>query len=112
MENAGVAQGGPLGWQSEEDVRAILETNVMGVYKLTKAIIPILRSAQDGRMVLISSVSGRLVTPFLGAYAASKFAVEAFTDAYRNELRMLGIQVIGIQPGPRGDTHYGKRRGR
>ncbi|MCF8238427.1 MAG: SDR family NAD(P)-dependent oxidoreductase [Saprospiraceae bacterium] len=100
VQNAGVAQGGPLGWQSEEDVRAIFETNVLGVYKLTKAAIPILRTAPASRMLLISSVSGRLVTPFLGAYAASKFALEAFIDAYRNELGMLGIRVIGIQPGP------------
>lgn len=110
VHNAGVAQGGPLGWQDESDVRDILETNVLGVYKLTKAAIPLLRQAGSSRMLMISSVSGRLVTPFLGAYAASKFALEAFTDAYRNELAPLGITVIGIQPGPTDTRIWTKAR--
>ncbi len=110
VHNAGVAQGGPLGWQDESDVRAIMETNVMGVFKLTKAAIPLMREAKSSRMLMISSISGRLVTPFLGAYSASKFALEAFTDAYRNELAPLGITVIGIQPGPTATSIWAKAR--
>ncbi len=98
VHNAGIAQGGPLVFQPEGEFRAIFETNVHGVFKLTQAIFPLL--TKGSRMVMISSVSGRLVTPFIGAYAASKFAIEALTDAYRNELGMLGIEVISIQPGP------------
>lgn len=110
VHNAGVAQGGPLGWQEETDVRQIMETNVLGIYKLTRAAIPLLRQAQSSRMILISSVSGRLVTPFLGAYAASKFAVEAFADAYRNELAPLGIRVVSVQPGPTSSAIWVKAR--
>lgn len=100
VHNAGVAQGGPLAWQTEADVREIFETNVLGVFKLTKAAVPLLLDRRPGRLVLISSVSGLLVTPFVGAYAASKFALEAFADAYRNELGMLGVKVVSVQPGP------------
>lgn len=110
VQNAGVAQGGPLAWQSESDVREIFETNVLGVFKLTKAAVPLLQERKPGRMVMISSVSGLLVTPFVGAYAGSKFALEAFTDAYRNELGMLGIRVIGIQPGPVATPIWAKAR--
>ncbi len=98
VHNAGIALGGPLLFQPEHEFRAIFETNVQGVFKLTQAVFPLLSSGS--RMVMISSVSGRVVTPFIGAYAASKFALEALTDAYRNELGMLGMKVISIQPGP------------
>ncbi len=98
VHNAGVAFGGPLSHLPEEDFIAMLETNVLGVFRLTRALLPLLGAGS--RVVMISSVSGRLVTPFVGGYATSKFALEAMTDAYRNELGMLGIRVIGIQPGP------------
>jgi short-subunit dehydrogenase len=98
IHNAGVAHGGPLLFQPEADQRAVIETNVMGVLKLTRALYTKLQPGS--RVLLISSVSGRLVTPFLGIYAASKFAVEALTDALRHELGMLGIKVVTIQPGP------------
>lgn len=98
VHNAGIALGGPLSHQPEHEFRAMLETNVLGVFKLTQALAPLL--GPGSRMVLISSVSGRLVTPFVGGYAASKFALEALTDAYRNELGVLGVRVISVQPGP------------
>lgn len=98
VHNAGVAFGGPLSHLPEEDFTAMMETNVLGVFRLTRALLPLLGAGS--RVVMISSVSGRLVTPFVGGYATSKFALEAMTDAYRNELGMLGIRVIGIQPGP------------
>jgi len=98
VHNAGIALGGPLGYLPEAVFRRMIETNVLGVFKLTQALLPLL--ADGSRMVLVSSVSGRLVTPFVGGYAASKFALEALTDAYRFELGMLGIRVISVQPGP------------
>lgn len=98
VHNAGVASGGPLAFQPENEFRKMLETNVIGIFKFTQAMLPLL--GQGSRMILISSVSGRLVTPFVGGYAASKFALEAMTDAYRHELGMLGIRVVSIQPGP------------
>jgi NAD(P)-dependent dehydrogenase (short-subunit alcohol dehydrogenase family) len=98
IHNAGIAQGGPLVYQEEESLRLMMETNTIGVWKLTKVLFPTL--GKGSRVVMISSVSGRIATPFVGAYAASKFALEALTDAYRVELGMLGIRVISIQPGP------------
>jgi NAD(P)-dependent dehydrogenase (short-subunit alcohol dehydrogenase family) len=98
VHNAGIAMGGPLGYLPEEVFRSMLEINVLGVYKLTQALLPLM--GEGSRMVMVSSVSGRLVTPFVGGYAASKFALEAMTDAYRIELGMLGIRVISVQPGP------------
>lgn len=98
IHNAGIAQGGPLVFQPESEFRAIFETNVLGVFKLTQVLFPLL--IPGSRVIMISSVSGKIVTPFIGSYAASKFALEAMADAYRNELGMLGIQVISIQPGP------------
>ena len=95
---------------SRDALRDQFETNVLGVFKLTKAAVPLLQERKPGRMVMISSVSGLLVTPFVGAYAGSKFALEAFTDAYRNELGMLGIRVIGIQPGPVATPIWAKAR--
>jgi NAD(P)-dependent dehydrogenase (short-subunit alcohol dehydrogenase family) len=108
VHNAGIALGGPLIFQPETEFRAIFETNVQGVFKLTQAVFPFL--TKGSRMVMISSVSGRVVTPFIGAYAASKFALEALTDAYRNELDMLGMKVISIQPGPVKTPIWGKAR--
>lgn len=98
VHNAGIARGGPLTHQPEEEFRAMMETNVLGVFKLTQALVPLMEPGS--RMIMISSVSGRLVTPFVGGYAASKFALEALTDAYRNEMDVLGIRVISVQPGP------------
>lgn len=100
IHNAGVALGGPLAWQSPDEVRTMFETNVLGVQKLTRAAIGALRQGRPGRMVLLSSVSGRLVTPFIGAYAGTKFAIEAFADAYRAELGLLGVKVVCVQFGP------------
>lgn len=98
IHNAGVAHGGPLVFQEESSIRQIFETNVLGIWKLTRLLYPHL--GEGSRILMMSSVSGRVVTPFVGAYAASKFALEALTDAYRVELGMLGIKVISIQPGP------------
>lgn len=98
VHNAGVAIGGPLAFQPESDFLRMLDTNVLGVFRLTQALFPLL--GRDSRLVMVSSVSGRLVTPFVGGYAASKFALEALVDAYRHELGMLGMKVVSIQPGP------------
>lgn len=98
VHNAGVALGGPLVFQQEEEFVKMFETNVLGVFRLTQALFPSL--GEGSRLVMVSSVSGRLVTPFVGGYAASKFALEAMVDAYRHELGMLGMKVVSIQPGP------------
>ena len=99
VNNAGIAVSGPLIDVSEEQMRAQFEVNVFGVANLTQAMFPLLHKAK-GRIVNISSISARLVVPFMGPYAMSKYALEAYSDALRRELAPLGMRVIIIQPGP------------
>jgi NAD(P)-dependent dehydrogenase (short-subunit alcohol dehydrogenase family) len=80
-------------------LRAVLEINVVGAVATTQALLPLLRAGR-GRIINVSSVSGRIAAPFLGAYAASKFALEALSDSLRVELAPWGLAVVLVQPGP------------
>ena len=95
---AGIAVAGPLEFLPRAALHEQLEVNLNGPLGLTQALIPLLRRA-GGRIVFVSSMSGRVSTPFLGAYAASKFALEAMVDALRVELRPWRIHVSSVQPG-------------
>ncbi|HEY8599787.1 MAG TPA: SDR family NAD(P)-dependent oxidoreductase [Thermomicrobiales bacterium] len=99
VNNAGIAIGGPLEEVPLARLHEIFAVNVVGVVAVTQAFLPLLRVGR-GRIVNISSVSGRVAAPFLGPYAASKFALEALSDALRVELRPWGIAVVVIEPGP------------
>ncbi len=99
VNNAGVGAIGPLEELPIARLRAALEVNAIGAVAATQAFLPLLRAGR-GRIVNVSSVSGRVAAPFLGAYAASKFALEALSDALRVELRPWHIFVILIEPGP------------
>jgi NAD(P)-dependent dehydrogenase (short-subunit alcohol dehydrogenase family) len=98
VNNAGVAVGGPLELVAIEEWRRQLEVNFIGQVAVTQAALPALRTAR-GRIVNMTSIGGRLATPFLGPYNASKFALEAVTDASRMELRRFGIEVAAVEPG-------------
>jgi NAD(P)-dependent dehydrogenase (short-subunit alcohol dehydrogenase family) len=98
VNNAGIAVPGPLEILPLEEFRRQLEVNVTGQLAVTQAFLPMLRRAR-GRIVLMGSISGRLATPFIGAYAASKFALEAMADALRLELAAWGIEVSIVEPG-------------
>lgn len=98
VNNAGVSVPGPLEFLPLADLRRQLETNVIGQVAVTQAFLPLLRKGR-GRIVNIGSVGGRMSTPFLGAYSASKFAMEAISDSLRMELRPWGIHVALIEPG-------------
>jgi short-subunit dehydrogenase len=105
VNNAGIAVSGPLKYLDLEDFRRQFEVNVFGLLDVTQRVIPNLILNQQlhnapGRIVNISSISGRVVTPFTGAYGSSKFAVEAISDALRRELFNQGIKVVIIEPGP------------
>ena len=100
VDNAGYGQPGALMDVSREALRAQMETNVLGTVDLTNRLIPALRSAGAGRIVVLSSIVGRVVVPLLGAYAASKYALEAAGDAWRMELARFGISVSLVEPGP------------
>lgn len=104
VNNAGIAMGGPLQHIRMEDFRRPFEVNVFGMLAVTQAFLPLLGADHDsdlpaGRIVNISSISGHTVYPFVGPYAASKYAVEAVSDGLRRELLIYGIKVILIVPG-------------
>jgi NAD(P)-dependent dehydrogenase (short-subunit alcohol dehydrogenase family) len=98
VNNAGIVVPGPLELIPIDAFRRQLEVNVTGQLAVTQAFLPLLRKAR-GRIVNMSSISGGLSTPYLGPYAASKFAIEAISDALRLELRNFGIRVSAIEPG-------------
>jgi len=99
VNNAGYGQIGPLESVSTEQLRAQFETNVFGLMAVTRAFLPAMRQRRQGRVINISSVAGRMSMPFMGAYTATKFAVEAMSDALRAELAPFGVQVVLIEPG-------------
>lgn len=98
INNAGIVVGGMLEFLPLDSLRRQLEVNVVSQIAVTQAFLPSLRQAR-GRIVNISSLSGLISTPFTGAYCASKFAMEALTDALRMELRPWGIHVALVEPG-------------
>jgi NAD(P)-dependent dehydrogenase (short-subunit alcohol dehydrogenase family) len=98
VNNAGVALSGPVELVRPEEWRRQLEINLIGPMVLTQKLLPLLRESR-GRLVNVSSLSGRISTPFMGAYCASKYGLEAATDALRIELNDSGIQVVLIEPG-------------
>ena len=102
VNNAGILIPGPLELITQEQLQQQFEVNVFGTHRLTQRLIPLLRQAanknQSARLVLISSISGRITPPFFGAYAASKHALEAFGEAWRIELSPWNIDVSVVQP--------------
>lgn len=98
VNNAGIVVGGMLEFLPLDSLRKQLEVNVIGQIAVTQAFLTSLRKAR-GRIVNISSLSGLISTPFIGAYCASKFALEALTDALRMELRPWKMQVSLVEPG-------------
>ncbi|WP_439863163.1 SDR family oxidoreductase [Pseudomonas antarctica] len=109
INNAGYGGMGPLLDGGTEALQRQFETNVFSIVGVTKALFPALRRGK-GLVVNIGSVSGVLVTPFAGAYCASKAAVHALSDALRMELAPFGIRVMEVQPGAI-DTRFAKNAG-
>lgn len=99
VNNAGIAVAGPLEYLPLDDFRRQFEINLFGALAVTQAMLPLLRQTGDGRIAFMSSVSGQIAPPFVGPYAASKFALEAMADALRMELTSFGIRVSLVQPG-------------
>ena len=104
VNNAGTAIGGPLMLQPLDEVRRHFEINVVGMISVTQAFLPLLgarkpRRREPGRILNMSSVGGKIASPFIGAYAGTKHAVEGISDSLRRELLLYGIDVIVIEPG-------------
>ena len=98
VNNAGIGVGGPLEFLPPAEFRTQLEVNVTGQLAVTQALLPLLRQGR-GRIVNMGSIGGRIASPFVGPYSASKFALEALTDALRMELQPWGLHVAIVEPG-------------
>jgi NAD(P)-dependent dehydrogenase (short-subunit alcohol dehydrogenase family) len=101
LNNAGTAYAGPLELLSPADLRAQLEINVVAHLAVTQALLPLLKAAR-GTIINVSSVNGRIATPVVGAYSASKFALEGLSDALRVELAPFGVRLVLIEPSSSG----------
>ena len=104
VNNSGISGAGPLMHFPMAEIRKMFEVNVLGLLAVTQAFLPLLGARRNcphppGRVINISSISGGLVFPFVGAYGATKHAVEALTDGLRRELSIYKISVVAIEPG-------------
>jgi NAD(P)-dependent dehydrogenase (short-subunit alcohol dehydrogenase family) len=107
VDNAGIAVAAPLEHLPLDELRRQLEVNLVGQVAVTQAFLPAVRAAR-GRVVLIGSIAGTSALPFLGPYAISKFALEAFADSLRVELAPDGIHVSIVRPGTIATPIWGK----
>ena len=108
VNNAGYGQKGPLEDISVPDLHRQFDVNVYGPHRLVRAAVPHMRAQESGRIVNVSSIQGLLSVPGTGAYAASKYALEAMSDTLRGELEAFGIDVVLVEPGPV-DTAFNER---
>ena len=99
VNNAGIASAGITEAFSSDQAKILFDTNVVGLLRTTRAVLPVKRKEGDGLIINISSILGRVTFPFFGIYGGSKFAVEALTDSLRYEVSQLGIEVVVVQPG-------------
>jgi short-subunit dehydrogenase len=108
INNAGYGHVGPIEHVTAAELRAQFETNVFGLLAVTRAFLPRMRRRGYGKVINVSSIGGRMTTPFMGAYHASKYAVEALSDSMRIELARFGVQVVLVEPGII-NTEFGER---
>jgi short-subunit dehydrogenase len=100
INNAGYGQTGPLLELDDAALRQQFDTNVFGLMAVTRAFAPEMIRRREGKVINIGSMAGRITFPFFGAYHASKYAVEALSDALRMELSPFGVHVVVVEPGP------------
>jgi NAD(P)-dependent dehydrogenase (short-subunit alcohol dehydrogenase family) len=98
INNAGVASAGVTEAFTPDQAKVVFNTNVVGLLRTIRAVLPAMRRQGQGLIINIGSIVGRVTFPFFGIYGASKFAVEALTDSLRYEVSQLGIDVVLIQP--------------
>ena len=98
VNNAGVASAGVTEAFTPDQAKVVFDTNVVGLLRTIRSVLPAMRSQRDGLIINIGSILGRVTFPFFGIYGASKFAVEALTDSLRYEVSQLGIDVTLVQP--------------
>jgi len=99
VNNAGVELRGPIETCSDEELLAQFDTNVFGVVRVVRAVLPAMRERRSGVIVNVSSIAGLVARPFAGAYSASKHALEGLSEALHHEVRPFGIRVAVVEPG-------------
>ena len=99
VNNAGMSVAGFIEDLTVDEIRTQFETNFFGAVGMSKAVLPTMRRQRRGHIIQVSSVGGLVAYPILGAYNASKWALEAFSEALRIETRSLGIRVVLVEPG-------------
>jgi NAD(P)-dependent dehydrogenase (short-subunit alcohol dehydrogenase family) len=95
---------------SDQEVRGVFESNVFGTMALTRAVLPMMREARRGRIIVMSSTGGRLGSPGNSAYCASKFALEGFAECLLQEMVLFGVQVSLVEPGLVKTELFGRNR--
>src|SRR5213082_3739823 len=99
VNNAGFGVTGAAEESSVEQARALFETNVFGLMRVTRAVLPVLRAEGSGRIINVSSIIGLIPVPFMSLYASSKHALEGYSESLDHELREHGVRVLLVEPG-------------
>lgn len=99
VNNAGISLRAAVEDTSDTDARRVLETNVLGPLRVVRAVLPAMRARRHGVIVNVSSVAGKVAQPFAGMYSATKFALEAMSEALHYEVRPFGVRVVIVEPG-------------
>lgn len=110
INNAGMGIGGPIEFETLEDIHSQMDINFMGLVRMVKAALPQMRLQKSGKIIAFSSIGGLLGLPFQGFYSASKFAVEGYCEALRMEVREHGVKVTVIEPGDFHTSFTARRR--
>jgi NADP-dependent 3-hydroxy acid dehydrogenase YdfG len=108
INNAGVASAGVTEAFTPDQAKAVVDTNVIGLLRTVRSVLPVMRGQGDGLIINVGSILGRVTFPFFGIYGASKFAVEALTDSLRYEVSQLGVDVALVQPSAYPTPMYAK----
>jgi NAD(P)-dependent dehydrogenase (short-subunit alcohol dehydrogenase family) len=99
VSNAGQTMRGPVEHTPVEEIARLIDLNTLGAIRVTQAVLPAMRERGSGRLVYVSSVLGAVTVPLIGAYAASKWALEALVETLATEVRSFGIDAVLLQPG-------------
>jgi len=99
VNNAGISTGGPIENFDDDEIQHVFDTNVFGLIRVTRAVLPTMRAQAGGTVINVSSIAGKVSAPYGGIYSGSKHAVEGISDALYFELHPFGIRVVVVEPG-------------